>query len=100
MTEDRCRIFHYLEQQAVRQRPCQGRRLDDACRRSETPIHAVTVAERGQAIYESFSLCYEAYRASSPSSFNLHRLSHFPRNLDRVYDEFVEGVDPGYRIDR
>ena len=59
-----------------------------------------SVAEYGQAIYESFSLCYEAYRASIPTSFNLHRLSHYPRTLDRVYDEFVEAVDPGYRIDR
>lgn len=54
----------------------------------------------GQAIYESFSLCYEAYRASSPTAFNLHRLSHYPRKLDRVSDEFVEAVDPSYRIDR
>jgi hypothetical protein len=27
-------------------------------------------------------------------------ISHYPRKLDRVYDEFVKAVDPGYRIDR
>jgi hypothetical protein len=43
-----------------------------------------SVAEHRQAIYESFSLCYEACRASSPPSFNFHRLSHYPRKLDRV----------------
>ena len=41
------------------------------------------VAVRGQAIYESFSFCYEAYRVSSPTSFNFHRLSHYPHKLDR-----------------
>ena len=35
-----------------------------------------------------------------PTSFNLHLLPHYPRKLDRVYDGFVEAVDPGYRIDR
>jgi hypothetical protein len=31
-----------------------------------------SVAEHRQAIYESLSLCYEAYRASTPTSFNSH----------------------------
>ena len=59
-----------------------------------------SVAEQGRAIYESFCLCYEAYRAPSLTSFNLHRLSHYPRKLDRVYDEFLQAVDPSCRIDR
>jgi len=58
------------------------------------------VAERGQAIYESFSVCYEARSTSSPTFFNLRLLSHYLHKLDSVYDEFVQAVDQSYRIDR
>jgi len=38
-----------------------------------------SVAEHGRAIYESFSVCYEACGASSPTFFDLHLLSHYLR---------------------
>jgi len=38
----------------------------------------------GRAIYESFSVCYEACGASSPTFFDLHLLSHYLRKLDSV----------------
>jgi hypothetical protein len=41
-----------------------------------------SVAEHGRAIYESFSVCYEACGASSPTFFDLHLLSHYLRKLD------------------
>ena len=79
-------IPHFPEQQAVRQSPVSRakhllRLVAEAAFRS---ARSWSVAEHGRAIYESFSVCYEACGASSPTFFDLHLLSHYLRKLDSV----------------
>ena len=75
-------IPQFPEQQAVRQSPVSRAKhlLRLAAEATFRFARSWSVAEHGRAIYEAFSVCYEACRASNPTFFNLHLPLRFLRS--------------------